>query len=199
MASRMVRQDWGKWDLDIVFPMVYTGFYTMDPSFAYDCTVENMRDKNPMTALYCGLGISWEGRDDAIFDNMDQAFAAGAQGIAIFTVNDLKDPAIQKRFRAYTDSLKTIRKNCGGKMPSVDIPQKASADPFEHTGLMEQIDRKASSLAGHPVKLSTYNLVKEFNVTKEYEAADSLSKDLYTVTFWFYGDIVSGWDVKKKQ
>jgi len=198
MASRMVRQDWGKWDLDIVFPMVYTGFYTMDPSFAYDCTVENMRDKNPATTLYCGLGVSWEGRDDAIFDNMDQAFAGGAQGIAIFTVNDLKDPAVRKRFRCYTDSLRQIRSKCGGVMPRRNIPDKASADPFSHTGLMEQIDAKASEIAGHQVKLSTYDLVKEFNVTKEYEAVDEKSGEPFRVTFWFYGDIISGWDVKKK-
>lgn len=30
MASRMVRQGWGKWNLDIVFPMVYHTFYTED-------------------------------------------------------------------------------------------------------------------------------------------------------------------------
>ena len=45
MASRMVRQDWGKWNLDIVFPMVYHTFYTEDVSFISDCTVENVRDR----------------------------------------------------------------------------------------------------------------------------------------------------------
>lgn len=34
MASKMVRQDWGKWNLDIVFPMVYHNFYTEDISLS---------------------------------------------------------------------------------------------------------------------------------------------------------------------
>ena len=42
MSRRMVRQDWGKWNLDIVFPMVYHNFYTGDVSFISDCTIENV-------------------------------------------------------------------------------------------------------------------------------------------------------------
>ena len=49
MSKRMTRQDWGKWNLDIVFPMVYHTFYTGDVSFISDCTIENVRDKNPNT------------------------------------------------------------------------------------------------------------------------------------------------------
>ena len=55
MSRKMVRQDWGKWNLDIVFPMVYHTFYTGDVSFISDCTIDNVKQKNPMTTLYCGM------------------------------------------------------------------------------------------------------------------------------------------------
>ena len=35
----MVFQRFHDWDLDYVFPMVYTDFYTQDTQFAYDATV----------------------------------------------------------------------------------------------------------------------------------------------------------------
>ena len=77
MASRMVRQDWGKWNLDIVFPMVYHTFYTGDASFISDCTVENVRDKNDMTTLYCGMTAT---DGPMMFECMDAALNNGAPG-----------------------------------------------------------------------------------------------------------------------
>lgn len=195
MSARMVRQDWGGWDLDVVFPMVYTDFYTLDPSFAYDCTVENMRDKKPETKLYTGLYFShddeWE-----IFDNMDEAFRGGAQGISIFTVNNLRSPEIRARFREYTDSVKAVRAKNGGKMPAVTVPSAADPDEFHHPGIMKKVSEKIASMAGEPsAKLGDYKLVNEFNVTKSYEVLDSVSGKTFLVSFWHYGDVVSGWDV----
>ena len=69
MARKMVRQDWGKWNLDIVFPMVYHNFYTGDVSFISDCMIEDVRDKNPMTTLYCGMTGS---NSPVMFESMDQ-------------------------------------------------------------------------------------------------------------------------------
>ncbi len=202
MASRMVRQDWSKWDLDIVFPMVYTDFYTLDPSFAYDCTVENVRDKNPRTELYCGLGVNFGGRPqeqvmDELIRNMDLAFAGGAQGISIFTVNDLRTPEMRARFKAYADSVRAVRDANGGRLPAVSVPDHADPDPFAHAGLMEIVRNRIASLAGAPVQLGEFKLVNTFNVTKDYEVEDTVSGAKFLVTFWSYGDIVSGWDVKK--
>ena len=202
MASRMVRQDWSKWNLDFVFPMVYTDFYTLDPSFAYDCTVENLRDKNEMTELYCGLGVNFAGREesevmDELIRNMDLAFSAGARGIAIYTVNDLRTPESRARFRAYADKMKALRAENGGSLPEVRVPDHADPDPFAHEGLMELVRERIAELAGAPVELGEYRLVDEFNVTKDYEVIDANSGAKFLVTFWSYGDIVSGWDVRK--
>lgn len=196
MASRMVRQDWGQWDLDIVFPMVYTGFYTFDPQFAYDCTVENMRDKNPRTTLYCGLGIGWEGSPDSIFANMDQAFRGGAQGIAIFTVAGLRDPALRSRFKAYADSLRTVRAAHGGVMPAVDIPAAADKDPFSHEGLMAVIRARMERETGAPVALGAWSPVEAYDATEVYAVTDGASGRTFRVTFYTYGDVVCGWDVR---
>ena len=203
MSARMVRQDWGKWNLDVVFPMVYTDFYTYDPSFVYDCTVENMRDKNPMTTLYCGLGVNFGGRTqeevvNELIKNCDEAFRGGAQGISLFTVGALRTPEMRAQFKAYTDSLKAVRAANGGRMPAVDLPAAADPDPFHHEGLMKLVEKKIEALAGAPVELGDYELTDEFNVTKDYTVKDKKSGQEFVATFWLYGDMISGWDVRKK-
>ena len=212
MSSRMVRQDWGKWDLDIVFPMVYCNFYTLDPSFAYDCTVENVRDKNPKTELYCGLMCG-----DDIIASMDEAFRGGAQGIALFTIDGLRTPEQLAAFRAYTDSVKAVRAANGGKMPAVNVPAKADVDPFHHPGIMAQVEKKMQYIvAGYepksrrgrgdkavkepelkPLSLGEYSLTAERGVAHDYKVTDSASGKTFCVTFYLYGDVISGWDVNE--
>ena len=148
MSSRMVRQDWGKWNLDIVFPMVYHNFYTMDPSFVTDCTIENARDKNPMTTLYCGLMVT-DGPE--MFACMDEALENGAQGIAIFTMLGLRSPEVKKQFRAYTDSVKAVRKANGGVIKAT-YPKVANPDPFQHEGVMKLIEGRMQKLIADKAK-----------------------------------------------
>lgn len=105
MSRKMVRQDWKDWNLDIVFPMVYHNFYTREVRFVSDCTLENARTGNPATTLYCGLMVA-----DSLFECMDAALNNDAQGIAIFTVNSLRTPKVRARFKAYTDSVRSSRK-----------------------------------------------------------------------------------------
>ena len=212
MSSRMVRQDWGKWDLDIVFPMVYHTFYTLDPSFAYDCTAENVHDKNPNATLYCGLMYS-----DDITDCMDEAFRAGARGISLFTVESLRSPEQLARFRAYTDSVRAVVAANGGRLPEVEVPGRADTDPFHHPGVLAQVEKRMQYLiAGFnwnqrrrrgeppvqvpelaPLKLGAYTLVSEGEVTQEYAVTDEASGTAFRVTFYRYGDVISGWDVTK--
>ena len=188
MSERMVRQDWGKWKLDIVFPMVYQSFYTGDPSFVYDCTIENVRDKNPMTTLYTGLFVDDE---DGIFNQMDAAFAAGAKGIALFTVNGLRSPEARAHFKEYTDSVKAAR----GRMH----PAKAAAadtNVFAHEGVMNLIQEKMRAIAGtQKLSLGDYKLKESYDVTRVYQVTDSASGKAFDVTFYLYGDVLSGWDV----
>jgi hypothetical protein len=136
MARSMVRQDWGKWNLDIVFPMVYHNFYTGDVSFISDCTLENARDKNPMTTLYCGMTAT---NGPAMFDCMNEALRNGARGVSIFTVGGLRSPEIRARFKAYADSARAARAAMKDK-PEVPVTRQANADPFANTGIMKAAD-----------------------------------------------------------
>ncbi len=213
MASRMVRQDWSKWNLDIVFPMVYHTFYTMDPSFEYDCTVENVRDKAQMTVLGCGMIYG-----DDIIACMDEAFRGGAQAVSIFTVEGMKTPEQVAEFRAYTDSIRALKAANGGVLPAVEIPACADTDQFAHKGVMAQIEKRIRQIESGmdmsllhrrrgealpetvlpEVALGEYTFIGEHGITKDYEVTDSISGDTFLVTFYFYGDVISGWDVAKK-
>lgn len=133
MSRKMVRQDWGKWNLDIVFPMVYHTFYTGDVSFISDCTIDNVKQKNPMTTLYCGMTAS----DDArMFACMDEALNNGAEGVAIFTVSGLRSPEIRQQFRVYTDSVRAVR--AASKVnPAATGRTEVNTNPFERKGIMD--------------------------------------------------------------
>lgn len=132
MSRKMVRQDWGKWNLDIVFPMVYHNFYTGDVSFISDCTIENVRDKNPMTTLYCGMTAS---NGPEMFDCMDEALNNGAEGISIFTVGSLRSPELRAKFKSYADSARTSRSASKGT-PETPVSMSVNTNPFEKTGIM---------------------------------------------------------------
>jgi hypothetical protein len=136
MAKKMVRQDWGKWNLDIVFPMVYHNFYTGDVSFISDCTIENVRDKNPMTTLYCGMTAS---NNQIMFECMDEALNNGAEGISIFTVGSLRSPEIRGKFKAYADSARASRAASKGN-PGVSERKTVITNPFEKRGIMNAVN-----------------------------------------------------------
>ena len=201
MASRMVRQDWSKWNLDIVFPMVYHTFYTEDVSFISDCTIENARDKNEMTTLYCGM-TSTDGPE--MFDCMDAALNNGAQGISIFTVHGLRSPEVKKQFRAYADSVRAVRKANGGVIKAI-YPKAANADPFANKGIMKRIQKRmqelikaetAKEVAFADMSLGEYKEVDAYDATRCYQVVEKTSNLTFDVTFYLYGDVVSGWDVK---
>jgi len=136
MASKMVRQDWGKWNLDIVFPMVYHNFYTGDISFISDCTIENVRDKNPMTTLYCGMTAS---NSPVMFSCMDEALNNGAEGVAIFTVGGLRSPEIRQKFKTYADSARLAREESKSD-PVATGTRIVNTNPFENKGIMNAVN-----------------------------------------------------------
>ncbi len=200
MSRKMVRQDWGKWNLDIVFPMVYHNFYTEDISFISDCTIENVRDKNPNTTLYCGMMAT---NGQAMFDCMDEALNNGAEGIAIFTANALRSPEVRAQFKAYTDSVRAQR--------ATDLPNpaasgrtEANANPFENKGIMELVEARMKTLISGgdddarqtTLTLGEYKLADEYGATKQYKVTDRNSNKEFSVTFYFYGGIISGWAVE---
>jgi hypothetical protein len=141
MARKMVRQDWGKWNLDIVFPMVYHNYYTGDVSFIADCAMENVRDKNAMTTPYCGMTAT---NGPAMFDCMNAALKNGAEGIAIFTIGGLRSPEIRQQFKAYADSARAARAAAKGQ-PKPQITATANSDPFQNKGIMNAMNLRMTA------------------------------------------------------
>ena len=203
MSARMVRQYWGDWNLDIVFPMAYHNFYTEDVSFVADCTIENARDKQDMTTLYAGL---WGTNGPELFTSMDAAFNNGAQGVSFYTAEYITDPAIRKQFREYSDSLRAVRKANGGVIKAT-YPTAADKDPFKKEGVMKLIEARMQKLNAEakgteelaPLALGEYAKKETEDVTVRYEVTDANSKKTFDVYFYFYGDILSGWNVYLKK
>ncbi|OAV74997.1 hypothetical protein Barb7_01432 [Bacteroidales bacterium Barb7] len=196
MSRQMVRQDWGKWNLDIVFPMVYHNFYTEDPSFISDCTIENARDKNPQTTLYCGLMA----RDTtAMIDYMDEALNNGAEGIAIFTIDALRSPEVRQLFRAYTDRARERRVEAAFIPAFATGAGDVNTNPFEKEGVMHLVRQKMREYAkSDNLQLSEYTLVEEYGTAKHYQVTEANTRITFDVTFYFYGGILSGWIVSPK-
>lgn len=105
-AEWMVRQQWNNWKLDAVFPMNYNDFYMEPAAWVGKVTkeeVESIKGKN--TLLYSGIFIchDWRHKDKVvdpensgllpseIAEAVQSSMAAGADGISIFTPNDMTE------------------------------------------------------------------------------------------------------------
>lgn len=192
MSRSMVRQDWGKWNLDIVFPMIYHNFYTEHTGFIADCTLDNVTQKNPMTTLYAGL---WAEDGEGMIESMDAALENGAEGVAIFTVHALRSPEVRARFREYTDAARARR--AAGELPVDVAGREPETDPFADRGLMSVVEARMASLLpeGSELSLGDYTPVGEYGVTKVWHVTDAGSGVTFDVTFYFYGGVISGWNV----
>ena len=216
VASFMVAQNIGDWDLDIVFPMLYTAFYTQESGYAYDGTIENNRDKNPKTVLGVGLDTELGDNPEDIFEKMDNAFKVGAQAVSLYTIAGLNTPELRARFKEYADSLRAVRAANGGKVPYTKV-DKVDMNPFNHVGIMANVERSMQRLAAgeaihefsvngmtkdDPSKvypaldLTEYELVVDNDRIKKYRVTDKASSTKFDVIFIVYGEVISGWDVR---
>ena len=216
VASFMVAQNIGDWDLDIVFPMLYTAFYTQEAGYAYDGTIENNRDKNPKTVLGVGLDTELGDNPEDIFAKMDNAFKVGAQAVSLYTIAGLNTPELRARFKEYADSLRAVRAANGGKVPYTKV-DKVDMNPFNHAGIMANVERSMQRLAAgeaihefsvngmtkdDPSKvypaldLTEYELVADNDRIKKYRVTDKASSTKFDVIFIVYGEVISGWDVR---
>ena len=155
------------------------------------------------TTLYAGL---WGSNNEELFGSMDAAFNNGAQGVSFYTAEYILDPDIRKRFKVYADSLRAVRKANGGVIKAT-YPEVADADPFKKEGVMKRIEGRMQKLIAEakgteelaPLALGEYTFKSQEDITKRYEVTDANSKKTFDVYFYFYGDILSGWNVYLKK
>ena len=216
VATFMVAQDFGKWDLDIVFPMIYCDFYTQETYFAYEGTVQNNMDKNPKTVLGVGLDTELGGSPWKIFEKMDQAFKGGAQAVSLYTIAGLDTPELRAEFKEYSDSLRAVRAANGGKVPYEKV-ETIDLNPLNHPTHMAVVERHMQRLAAgeqihersingmvadDPSKvypaldLTEYELTVDNGRIKKYRVTDKASGCVFDVYFTVYGEVISGSDVR---
>jgi uncharacterized lipoprotein YddW (UPF0748 family) len=81
LARTMVRQDWGRWDLDAFLPMLYHRFYDATPEWVLKYTKEAVATvRKP---VYSGLFVGPLG-DDEFAQTVAKALEGGADGVSIF-------------------------------------------------------------------------------------------------------------------
>lgn len=90
IARRLVRQEWDRWPLDLVFPMTYHGFYEEQIPWIEGAVREGVVAPHGRAPLYSGLYLP-----DIQPAQLSQAIAAaragGAAGVSLFEMGALSD------------------------------------------------------------------------------------------------------------
>ncbi len=108
IARSLVRQDWVRWPVDAVLPMVYHAFYKEEVAWIERATREGEDALRGRIPLYTGLYVP-DLTPDALGRAVDCALAGGAQGISLFQGNTLT-PA---HWAAFTAAIKRSGKAGG--------------------------------------------------------------------------------------
>ena len=214
LAKFMVFQDFAKWDLDMVHPMAYCDFYTMDPSFARDATLSNVLAVPDGITVMTGVDTELGGDPWKIFDKMDAAFSAGAQGISLYTIEGLNSPELRAKFKVYADSLRAVR--AAGRLPKAPAVAPSTV-PFDNRALMDVVNRNLQRMvAGEAIHVKSVNgmvpddpsvtypdldlgeweLSYDSDRLQIYNVIDKASGKSFAIYFVLYGDLISGWDIR---
>lgn len=98
MSRCMVRQNWGTWNLDAYYPMIYNGFYGEGLDWIGEATREGVDAVGDRAKIYTGLFM--EDINDHFIEAVEIALDNGASGVSFFqspTAEQLKE------FKAYLD------------------------------------------------------------------------------------------------
>lgn len=84
LARTYVRQDWPRWDLDAVFPMIYHSYYAKPTAWIEQATKEGVEALGGRCPLYSGLFIPALSPEE-LPQAVDHALKGGAAGISLFS------------------------------------------------------------------------------------------------------------------
>mgnify|MGYP000641738659 CR=1 FL=1 len=100
--------------------------------------------------------------------------------------------------QAYADSVRAVRAENNGVNPALSKSTKVT-NPFESMDILNRINAKIKELANVPIpNIADYKLVNEKGATKYYEVKELNTGKTFCVDFYFYGGILSGWNVTVK-
>lgn len=83
IARQLVRQDWTRWNLDAVLPMLYHNFYNEEVAWIEGATREGVEALNGRMPLYAGLYVP-PLDPEGLAEAARRALAGGAAGISLF-------------------------------------------------------------------------------------------------------------------
>ncbi len=114
MSKHMVRQDWGKWPLDMAFAMIYQGFYK-DAGLEWiaQCVRECKRDLKSKGRIFLGMHIPDFNKKDSpsLTDAVNTALENGAEGFSMYTFDAL-NPEQREELRVLIEDIKSKDKSC---------------------------------------------------------------------------------------
>lgn len=84
MSAHMVRQDWGKFEIDAVFPMLYHGFYNQDVNWVGECVKEGIETMEVKKDLIVGTFLPDCTTPEKLQEVIDIAMSNGAKGVSVF-------------------------------------------------------------------------------------------------------------------
>jgi uncharacterized lipoprotein YddW (UPF0748 family) len=108
MSRRMVRQDWGNWQLDYFFPMVYHNFYNKTTGWIGEVVQEGVREVHPASKVYCGLYLPSLQDPGELEKAIHAALGGGADGVSFFNYGNLNDELLEVIHR-FTRNQQTAR------------------------------------------------------------------------------------------
>jgi uncharacterized lipoprotein YddW (UPF0748 family) len=97
IAKKLVRQDWVKWNLDMIFPMVYQGFYNEPVEWVGKAVAEGVTALDGKFPLYAGLYMPDLPNPEDLANAVKFSGESGAEGSSIFAgVSDEHWSAFEK-------------------------------------------------------------------------------------------------------
>ena len=97
VARRIVRQDWTKWDLDGICPMIYHGFYKEQPQWIGTAVAEGIHFLCGRFPIYAGIYLPDFKSEDELEIGIKAALQNGASGISFFGNMDEKTLSVLQK------------------------------------------------------------------------------------------------------
>ena len=91
MSAKMVYQDWGKWPLDVAFPMLYHNFYNENINWIGKMVEIDTSTSHHGTKIVAGIFVPNLKEPGKISKAVNIALKNGASGISFFGLNPLED------------------------------------------------------------------------------------------------------------